>query len=125
MILWLPVDGEEREVREVIQDLEKGLLRHGLEHVLSHAAVDESATSERADAVRHSLRELMNIEKLRFSDVQVSVRDGNALVRLTVNGYAADPNGHWNPYARPTLFRFEKQVGEWKITEIFPWSDPH
>jgi len=79
-VLWIPTrPGEqaleivhEREVRELVRELERDLLRNGQLELFDHLVPGETkAWDERADAVRHGLVELMKVERLRFTDVQV------------------------------------------------------
>jgi hypothetical protein len=133
-VLWMPTrpDGEdvatvhEREVRELVRELERDLLRNGQIELFNHVIADEGPTwSERADAVRHGLSELMKVKKPRFADVQISVTGGKALVQLTVRGYAPDASGHLNPHIQPVLLRLEKHAAGWKIVDIYPRLGTH
>lgn len=131
-VIWMPTRPEnvdtihEREVRELVRELERDLLRNGQIDLLSHAVADEGPTwSERADAVRHGLSELMKVKRPRLVDVELSVTGGKALVKLTVSGYAPDASGHLNPYTQPLLLRLEKHAASWKIMDIYPKPETH
>lgn len=133
-VLWMPTrpDREdidkihEREVRDLVRELERDLLRNGQIELLNHVIADESPTwNERADGVRHGLSELMKVKRPRFVDVQLSVTGGKALVQLTVSGYAPDASGHLNPHAQQVLLRLEKHAVGWKIVDIYPRPETH
>jgi hypothetical protein len=130
-VLWMPKRPEsedrarEREVREFVLGLERDLLRNKIE-LFTHVIANEDPTrSERADAVRHSLSELIKLNRPRFVDVQLSVTGEKALVQLTVSGYAPDSSGHLNPHTQPVLLRLEKHAVGWKIVDIYPRVETH
>jgi len=128
-VLWMPTRPKEqdldivreREVRELVRELERDLLRNGQLELFNHVVPGETkAWDERADAVRHGLVELMKIKRLRFTDVQLSVTGTKALVQIVVSGYAPDAVGHLNPHTRTVLLRLEKHPTGWKVSISTP-----
>ena len=129
-VLWMPTRPEgaegEREVRDLVRELERDLLRNGQIELFNHVIADEGPTwNERADAVRHGLSELAKKKRPRFADVQISVAGDKALVQLTVAGYAPDSAGHLNPHEQPVLLRLEKRYAGWKIVDFYPRLETH
>jgi len=133
-VLWVPARPDEvdidavheREVRELVRELERDLLRNGQIHLLSHFVPDEGPKwNERADAVRHGLTELMKTTRPRVTDVQLSVTGTKALVQIVVSGYETDAVGHLNPHTRSVLLRLEKHPTGWKIVDIYPKPETH
>jgi len=128
-VLWMPTRPKEqdldivreREVRELVRELERDLLRNGQLELFNHVVPGETkAWDERADAVRHGLVELMKLKRLRFTDVQLSVTGTKALVQIVVSGYAPDAVGHLNPHTRTVLLRLEKHPTGWKVSISTP-----
>ena len=133
-VLWMPTRPKEqdldivreREVRELVRELERDLLRNGQLELFNHLVPGETkAWDERADAVRHGLVELMKIKRLRFTDVQLSVTGTKALVQIVVSGYAPDAVGHLNPHTQSVLLRLEKHATGWKVIDIYPRPETH
>jgi hypothetical protein len=133
-VLWMPTRPEEqdldivreREVREFIRELERDLLRNGQIELFNHVVFSETnAWDERADAVRHGLAELMKVQRLRFTNVQLAVTGTKALVQIVVSGYAPDAAGHLNPHTQSVLLRLEKLATGWKVIDIYPRPETH
>ncbi len=115
----------ETEVRDFIRELERDLLRNPHIELFVHISPDRGAVDERADAVRHSLAQIRTIEKLRFTDVQISIVGAKALAQFIARGYLADAAGHLNPHTQPVLLRLERYTDGWKITDVDPRPEIH
>jgi len=122
-----PGAADEREIRELVRELERDVNRSGLVEIFTHVVHDEEAhgphrdeteDEKRVRAVMSRFEELAKIEGLRFVDVQIRSLGDTALVKMTARGFR--PDAADQQYLEPISLRLKKGSGGWKIVDVLP-----